>query len=59
MLSSNSRILTEEIVLGAGGMCSTCSRVSVVSSIPSLNDQKINNNSINFNFCYLLSKDVK
>ena len=36
-MSSNSRILTEEMVLGAGSMCSTCSRVRVVSSIPSLN----------------------
>lgn len=37
VVSSNSRILTEEMVLGAGSMCSTCSRVRVVSSIPSLN----------------------
>ena len=37
VVSSNSRILTEEMVLGVGSMCSTCSRVRVVSSIPSLN----------------------
>lgn len=36
VLSSNSRILTEENSLGIWGTCSICSKVSVVSSIPTL-----------------------
>ena len=38
VLSSNSRILTDDNSLGIVGMCSTCSRVSGVSSMPRLKE---------------------
>ena len=38
VLSSNSRILTDDNSLGIVGMCSTCSRVSGVSSMPRLEE---------------------